>query len=102
MTQEVVVRSFEWFDSVSAAGDSVKDNGYLIFEVMQKVKSVQTPYLKTPDLIAIKRQYSTRHRSLDPRLHGLIPSVLDMFSASEPAAVPMPAVARTSWHKSSS
>lgn len=55
MTQEVVVRSFEWFDSVSAAGDSVKDNGYLIFEVMQKVKSVQTPYLKTPDLIAIKR-----------------------------------------------
>ena len=38
MTEEVVVRSFEWFYKVSAAEGSIKDNGYLIFEVMQKVR----------------------------------------------------------------
>ena len=42
MTEEVVVRSFEWFDKVSAAEGSIKDNGYLIFEVMQKVRPAQT------------------------------------------------------------
>ena len=39
MTEEIVVRSFEWLDQVSAAEGSIKDNGYLIFEVMQKVIS---------------------------------------------------------------
>lgn len=43
MTEELVVRSFEWFDNVSAAEGSIKDNAYLIFEVMQKVTSAQTP-----------------------------------------------------------
>lgn len=38
MTEGLVVRAFEWFDTVSAAEGSIKDNGYLIFEVMQKVK----------------------------------------------------------------
>ena len=37
MTEEIVVRSFDWFDQVSRAEGSIKDNGYLIFEVMQKV-----------------------------------------------------------------
>ena len=39
MTEGLVVRAFEWFDTVSAAKGSIKDNGYLIFEVMQKVRS---------------------------------------------------------------
>lgn len=43
MTEEVVVRAFEWFDKVSATGGSIGDNGYLIFEVMQRVKPVQIP-----------------------------------------------------------
>ena len=43
MTEEIVVRAFDWFDQVSAAEGSIKDNGYLIFEVMQKVSSTQTP-----------------------------------------------------------
>ena len=37
LTEEVILRSFEWFDTVSAAWGSVKDNGMLIFEVMTKV-----------------------------------------------------------------
>ena len=41
MTEDIVVRAFEWFDQVSAAEGSIKDNGYLIFEVMQKVISIQ-------------------------------------------------------------
>lgn len=41
MTEGLVVRSFEWFDNVSAVKGSVKDNAYLIFEVMQKVESAQ-------------------------------------------------------------
>ena len=41
MTEEVVIRAFEWFDRVSAAGGSIKDNGYLIFEIMQKVQCVR-------------------------------------------------------------
>ena len=36
-----MVRAFDWFDQVSAAEGSIKDNGYLIFEVMQKVSSAQ-------------------------------------------------------------
>ena len=42
LTEEIVVRAFEWFDKVAATGGSIGDNGYLIFEVMQKVKSAQT------------------------------------------------------------
>ena len=38
------MRAFEWIDRVSAAAGSVKDNGYLIFEVMQKVCSIRTLY----------------------------------------------------------
>ena len=38
-----MVRAFDWFDQVSAAEGSIKDNGYLIFEVMQKVSSTRTP-----------------------------------------------------------
>ena len=37
VTEKTVVRACEWFDRVSAAKGSIKDNGYLIFEVMQKV-----------------------------------------------------------------
>ncbi len=44
LTEEVVIRAFEWFDSVSAAEGSIKDNGYLIFEIMQKVKPIQIPH----------------------------------------------------------
>ena len=40
MTEEIVVRSFKWFDQVSAVEGSIGDNAYLIFEVMQKVSSV--------------------------------------------------------------
>ena len=72
MTEEVVVRAFEWFDSVSAAEGSIKDNGYLIFEVMQKVKSIYHVQIAF-DLTATTRQHSTRHRCPEPRLHGLIP-----------------------------
>ena len=43
LTEELVVRAFEWFDSVSAAKGSIKDNGYLLFELMQKVKSAHIP-----------------------------------------------------------
>lgn len=43
MTEEVVVRAFEWFDRVSAEKSSIKENAYLIFEVMQKVKPAQVP-----------------------------------------------------------
>ena len=39
MTEELVGRAFEWFDSVRTAEGSIKDNSYLIFEVMQKVTS---------------------------------------------------------------
>lgn len=47
MTEGLVVRAFEWFDTVSAAEGSIKDNGYLIFEVMQKVKSTQMPHCES-------------------------------------------------------
>ena len=38
-----MVRAFDWFDQVSGAEGSIKDNGYLIFEVMQKVSCTQIP-----------------------------------------------------------
>ena len=103
MTEEVVIRAFEWFDRVSAAEGSIKDNGYLIFEIMQKVHSVRIPtFQNTLDLMATIRQHSTLHRYPELRPHGLIPPVLDTSSSSEPAAVPTPTKARTSWHESSS
>ena len=43
MTEEIVIRAFDWFDQVSVAEGSIKDNGYLIFEVMQKVSSALIP-----------------------------------------------------------
>ena len=38
MTEEIVVRSFDWFEQVRAVGGKIGDEAYLIFEVMQKVR----------------------------------------------------------------
>lgn len=62
MTEEVVVRAFEWFDSVSAAEGSIRDNGYLIFEVMQKVKAYSTTRWDQLNLTGAIRQHSTLNR----------------------------------------
>ena len=102
ITEEVVIRAFEWFDSVSAAEGSVKDNGYLIFEVMQQVKAIQTPHSNRTWSDWTNRQHSILHRFPEPRPPGLIPQVLGTSSFSEPAADPTPAKARTNWRESSS
>lgn len=72
LTEQVVVRAFEWFDRVSAAEGSIRDNGYLIFEVMQKVKPIQYQVRITPDLTGAIRQHSTLNRCPQIRLHGPI------------------------------
>ena len=50
MTEEIVVRSFDWFEKVRAH-DKIGKEAYLIFEVMQKVKLIRfsIPILLSPN-----------------------------------------------------
>lgn len=101
MTEELIVRAFEWFDRVSAAEGSIKDNGYLIFKIMQKVKSIPNATFKSHFILTAQiRQHPTLRQFAELQQHGLILKVLDMSSFSEPAVTLTPAKARFSWHES--